>query len=933
MAEMNKINSFKSFTEIRNAEAQNKLREENSTKRKQLAQKFESILDEMGITSYNELDEEQQREFISRILDEHHTDNPNDKYVVKPCDEPGTPWAVWEGDVRVECFKTEEEAKAYAEKQNKEQGLEEGNAFGDAVRKAKEAGEKEFEFEGKTYKVTESSEVSERNAFLGARAKAIEEDREEFEFNGKTYKVTTKSNVSEGNAFGDAVRKAKEAGEKEFEFEGKTYKVEESLVNEATRWQFGIIDKTGKIESNYVHHDGYPSAVVPEIKGMKASKVRQILKDAEMGGMSSLGKFYNDSKGSTTIKGQVKNIKKYLKEVVDDASAEYVYLFDERIGKWVGADTYTDKALKPVDQIEESLVSEAIKVEGKRDAKKVVTQYNKIFNKSLVDFGAMTTESILGCIKYLMSEALHDANFHREAEPTAKMIKGNIRPLEIKMPGLGGHFVKIGPKTIKEILDKYYSDIANAAGWGGIGIVEGTALYLEQIKQEAMGQAALNKFNSMFEGGEVRIDVEARINEAKVLEAAAWEIGKDYPSYGVVVGVTQDGDLCEVSFDTGEKIVFRDSGDKWIQESAVTEGRVKQFEMELNAMIKEIKRGYGWIDPEFVEDTWENMSDSIDFEIVKGEIYKRLIAAGLLAYASDEDEEEAGTYVKSLKELGIKESVITEARFVKDFNRDVLKAKTKEEVLELYPNAQFFIGKSDHFFGELDGNLFFKAYYTKAQKEFEIKSVYSQKGSNYVHLYNESVVTENYEVIYSDGMSQMKKFRNERQALDFMNKEIASNKKLRDIAIYKPGMHSTTQTELVVKFWGEGSYLDNVSKRDKNLAAKKLEESVVTEYRDDKWKVVDSNGNEVAGPDAKHIMVDYAKQKRGWKAIKVKESAVTEAEIKSDEEFKEYAFTVLKKAFGEDFDEVKAGEVVDGILSKSDGDYGAAVGMLTSSLG
>ena len=90
----------------------------------------------------------------------------------------------------------------------------------------------------------------------------------------------------------------------------------------------------------------------------------------------------------------------------------------------------------------------------------------------------------------------------------------------------------------------------------------------------------------------------------------------------------------------------------------------------------------------------------------------------------------------------VKNSAVTEAKFVKDFNRDVLKARTKEEVLELYPNAQFFIGKSDHFFGELDGNLFFKAYYTKAQKEFEIKSVYSEKGSNYVHLYNESVVTE-----------------------------------------------------------------------------------------------------------------------------------------------------------------------------------------------
>ncbi len=69
-----------------------------------------------------------------------------------------------------------------------------------------------------------------------------------------------------------------------------------------------------------------------------------------------------------------------------------------------------------------------------------------------------------------------------------------------------------------------------------------------------------------------------------------------------------------------------------------------------------------------------------------------------------------------------------------------------------------------------------------------------------------------------------------------------------------------------------------------------------------------------------------------WKN-NVKESVeVNEAEIKSDDEFKEYAMNVLKKAFGADFDEAKAGEVVDGILKKCDGDYGTCVGMLTSSL-
>ena len=153
-----------------------------------------------------------------------------------------------------------------------------------------------------------------------------------------------------------------------------------------------------------------------------------------------------------------------------------------------------------------------------------------------------------------------------------------------------------------------------------------------------------------------------------------------------------------------------------VKESTVTEGAVKQFDADFNDMVKNIKSGYGWIDPEFVADTWENSSDSIDFDLVSTEIYKRLIKAGLLW--TSEDGEEKDKQIKSLKELGIKESV-----------------------------------------------------------------------------------------------------------------------------------------------------------------------------------------------------------------------EVNEAEIKSDDEFKEYAMSVLKKAFGADFDEAKATEVVDGILGKVDGDYGAAVGMLTSSLG
>jgi hypothetical protein len=261
MAEMNKIQSFKTFSQLKAEQKEIQLQEEAKGKREQLITKIGETLAEMDITSFDELSEEQKQTLVAKLFNE-------------------------------------EIKEIEAEESKSENSIKEGNAF------------------------------------IFAAAKAKQDGKSEFEFNGKTYKVTLK----------------KDTGLKE------SYQL---LITESTRWQFGIIDKAGKIESNYVHYDGYPSSVLPQIKGMDAKKVREILKNSEMGGMSSLTEPYNDSQESTIATGTVKNIKKYLKEVEDKAGAEYVYLFDERIGKWVGADTYTDKDLKPVDQIEESVVTEA----------------------------------------------------------------------------------------------------------------------------------------------------------------------------------------------------------------------------------------------------------------------------------------------------------------------------------------------------------------------------------------------------------------------------------------------------------------------------------------------------------------------------------------------------------------------------------------------
>ena len=104
-------------------------------------------------------------------------------------------------------------------------------------------------------------------------------------------------------------------------------------------------------------------------------------------------------------------------------------------------------------------------------------------------------------------------------------------------------------------------------------------------------------------------------------------------------------------------------------------------------------------------------------------------------------------YKKGYKKLDDEGIIgLYEARFVKDFDKAVLNATTKKEVEKIYPKAKFFVGKLTHFFGELDNNLFFRAHYAgKKDGSFKIKSVYSKKGSNYVHLFNElgeSVVNE-----------------------------------------------------------------------------------------------------------------------------------------------------------------------------------------------
>jgi hypothetical protein len=367
-------------------------------------------------------------------------------------------------------------------------------------------------------KLNTFEEFAKANAKVAAAAVKEEQDAKR-----SNEAETFKSLLSEYGVA--AIKELTEEQRTEFFEKLRGAKVNESiaLIEEGTRYQFGKIDKKGNISSVYMHYDGYPENVLPILKkGYKGGKnVDVVIKGGDASGLEVDPKtisYYND--GGSPMTGSFTSdtdIEKYLRTASDEGGAEYVYLWDEANKQWLMADVYAGTGLEPAFESLTISVNEAIQVQYKRDAKKVLTQYNRIFNKILIDFGAMDKSSLLGCIKYLAYAALQDANFHREAEAT-RFIKGNIQALEIKMPGLGGHFVKIGSVTIKNILDKYYSDIANAAGWSGIGIVEGTALYLEELKEEVMGQAMIDEFNKSFEGEAVRrtSSKNNKVNEAEI---------------------------------------------------------------------------------------------------------------------------------------------------------------------------------------------------------------------------------------------------------------------------------------------------------------------------------------------------------------------------------------------------------------------------------
>jgi hypothetical protein len=123
---------------------------------------------------------------------------------------------------------------------------------------------------------------------------------------------------------------------------------EQYRINEGTRSQVGIIDRSGKIASGYVHYDGYPSNMKKGLKKhMKNEKdVLNLIKKGGARGIYNNKDIEYFNEKPSPLKGNFKDIEKYIKSADMRGGAEYVYLYNMKDKKWYFADTYTDKDLK-----------------------------------------------------------------------------------------------------------------------------------------------------------------------------------------------------------------------------------------------------------------------------------------------------------------------------------------------------------------------------------------------------------------------------------------------------------------------------------------------------------------------------------------------------------------------------------------------------------
>jgi hypothetical protein len=698
--ELNKITSFKTFSELKSQKDAVKTEQENKTKRVKSLEKISSILDELQINDMSELDEEKKKALYAKLFSEDRAE--------------------------------EIEAEIVAKGKEKDESDEVGDIAGKGV--ADEVEEDKAE------------DIEDDINKLGEPKEEEPKDGEELESELDEAKVTL-----------DAIEPDEEGLVKFCKKKGIKWKIVNMNGPAANYPEVEYIGKKKDLET-----------MIQDFWG-KDSGLEEFIEESAVNEARSINKIQNEW---TKVTAGMAELAKQWKAAEGDAKTALLAKMKEETAKKKALEAELDDAVTGKDKDLELVVTEGNAFTGALFAARNKGEKTFEFNGKTYKVRSSKVNEEDDEVKEgnAFGDAVRKA---KEAGEKEFEFDGKTYKVEEALTE-GSH--GMAKRLLQEIID------------GNTSRAEGTKMskelaahFLTWVESSPFGKKNGNlpldmlikaSFNWGIERGlDPKLKGELSKLKETVKESNEIEEGN---AFGDAVRKAKEAGEKEFEFDGKKYKVEESKHNPSVKVVVESVNEAKQFDKDYADMETSIKRGIGWIDPDYVGDTWENSSDSIDFELVKVELYKRLLKAGLLWYGDDEKE----TQVKSLKELGIKESLVTESHFKLG---DKVKCKDS--------------GKT----GEV----------VKLDKE---------DGAN----------DEKYYTVKVDGGGEMK-----------------------------------------------------------------------------------------YAPDELELM----------------ESKVNEAEIKSDDEFKDYAMTVLKKAFGADFDEAKAGEVVDGILKKCDGDYGACVGMLTSSLG
>jgi hypothetical protein len=592
--ELNKITSFKTFSELKSQKDAVKTEQENKTKRVKSLEKISAILDELQINDMSELDEEKKKALYAKLFSEDRAE--------------------------------EIEAEIVAKGKEKDESDEVGDIAGKGV--ADEVEEDKAE------------DIEDDIKKLGEPKEEEPKDGEELESELDEAKVTLDAMEPDEKGLVAFCKK-----------KGIKWKIVNMNGPAANYPEVEYIGKKKDLES-----------MIKDFWG-EDSGLEEFIEEAIVSEARSINKIQNEW---TKVTAGMAELAKEWKAAEGDAKAALLDKMKAETAKKKALEAELDDAVTGKDKDLELVVTEGNAFTGALFAARNKGEKTFEFNgKTYKVRGSKVNEEDE---EVKESNEIEEGNAFGDAVRKAKEAGEKEFEFDGKTYKVEEHLTEgshgMAKKLLQEIID------GNTSRAEGTKMSKGLAAhFLTWVESSPFGKKNANlpldmlikaSFNWGIERGlDPKLKGELATLKDSVKESNEIEEGN---AFGDAVRKAKEAGEKEFEFDGKTYKVEESKHNPSIKIVVEAVNEAKQFDKDYADMETSIKRGIGWIDPDYVADTWENSSDSIDFELVKVELYKRLLKAGLLWYGDEEKE----TQVKSLKELGIKESVVNEAEIKSD---------------------------------------------------------------------------------------------------------------------------------------------------------------------------------------------------------------------------------------------------------------------------